>query len=99
MINLCWFKEFDSDFDTGSITDFLIDSVPYSKTKAIDYLKRGNKIASCPRKIKDPITKEVLRESFSVLSDGEYCWVNILPLLIEKYNIRLPEEFCKRIGD
>ena len=94
---LGWFKEFGTPENIGSIKEYLVDEVSYSKSIVIDYLKKGRKQASCPRKIKDPVTNEVLANSFSVYTDEEYYWIDILPYLIEKYNIQLPEEFIKKI--
>ena len=95
-IPLGWFKEFETFENIGSIKEYLVDEVAYSKSAVIDYLKRGKRQASCSREIKDPVTNEVLAKDFSAYTDGEYYWIDILPYLIDKYNIDLPEEFIKK---
>ncbi|MBB5226560.1 hypothetical protein DYE50_06440 [Treponema ruminis] len=97
--NISWFKEFGLDIDTGSIQDCLVNKVSYSKEKVISYLKKGKRIASCPRELYDPITKEFLENSFSVYTDGEYYWIDVLPKIIEKYNIQLTNVFVKKIEE
>lgn len=93
---LCWFKEFETEEHIGSIRDHFVDKVPYSKESVINYLKKGRKQASCPREIFEPITKEKMADYFSVYTDEEYYWIDLLPYLIEKYNIRLPEAFVMK---
>lgn len=93
---LGWFKEFETFENIGSIKDYLVDDISYSKATVIEYLKKGRRQASCPREIKDPITNEVLANDFAVYTDEEYYWMDILPYLIEKYNIQLPDDFIKK---
>lgn len=95
-IPLCWFKEFNTFENVGSINNYLVDSVLYSKKKVINYLNKGKRLASCPREILDPITNEKIADNFAVYTDEEYYWVDILSYLIEKYNIRLPEAFVEK---
>lgn len=95
-IPLCWFKEFNTFENVGSINNYLVDSVLYSKKKVINYLNKGKRQASCPREILDPITNEKIADNFAVYTDEEYYWVDILSYLIEKYNIRLPEAFVEK---
>ena len=98
IINLCFFQEFNLYSNSGSIRDFIVDKVSYSKERVISYLKNGKRIASCPRELYDPITKEFLVNDFSVYTDGEYYWIDVLPKLIEKYNLLLPEAFVNKIN-
>ena len=93
---LGWFKEFETIENIGSIKEYLVDEISYSKSSVIAYLKKGRRQASCPREIKDPITNEILADYFAVYTDLEYCWLDILPHLIEKYNIQLPEDFIQK---
>ena len=94
---ICWFKEFDLDTNTSSIQDCLVDKVSYSKEIVISYLQKGKRIASCPRELYDPITKEFMVNYFSAYTDGEYYWLDVLPSLIKKYNIELPKLFIQKI--
>lgn len=95
-IPLGLFKEFETCENIGSIKDFLVDEVSYSKSAVIEYLRRGKRQASCPREIRDPVTNEVIFNDYSVYTDEEYYWLDVLPYLIEKYNIQIPEDFIKK---
>lgn len=93
---LGWFKEFETLENIGSIKEYLVDEISYSKSSVIAYLKEGRRQAACPREIKDPVTNKVFANDFAVYTDEEYCWLDILPHLIEKYNIQLPEDFIQK---
>ena len=93
---LGWFKEFETLENIGSIKEYLVDEISYSKSSVIAYLKKGRRQSSCPREIIDPVTNKVFANDFAVNTDEEYCWIDILPHLIEKYNIQLPEDFIQK---
>lgn len=84
--------------DSGSIKSFLQKNADYNKDKVVSYLNKGKKIASCPKEAIDCITREPISPSFSLYTDGEYCWGDFLIYHINKYNIQLPENFLKKIN-
>lgn len=97
-IYLGFFSELNlSMADNGSIKSFIIDSVNYDKDKIIRYLKNGKKEAICPKVVYDLINKKIISTSFSVLTDGEYVWRNDLEYYIKNYNIKLPDDFIRKI--
>lgn len=46
---------------------------------------------------KDVITGESIKMECLGMNDGEYTWFNILAYYVKKYNLRLPEEFERKI--
>lgn len=84
--------------DQGPANSFIKETPRYNKSKVLEYLKSGKKIASCPRKAIDCFTGEKISDSFSIHSDGEYCWGDFLIYHLKKYDINLPREFLIKIG-
>ena len=97
MVSLCFFDEFGTNIKDGSIKTFLTDKVMYDKFSVAKYLRNGKKIASCPKSLIEPIKGSVIANSFAILSDDKYFWVENLADLVEKYNITLPKEFLKAV--
>lgn len=94
-----FFSEMQFKDNCGSIKDNLMDKVNYDKQKVIAYLSEKKRIAGCPREGIDCVTGKTISPSFLVYSDGEYEWCDFLIYHIEHYNVRLPEDFIKKIGD
>lgn len=98
MINIGFFSEMHvSMCDSGSVKNYIADKVDYDKKAVVNYLSSFGRQAVCPRYAIDCVTGEEIASSFSVNDDGEYCWPDFLIYHIEKYNIRLPEKFVKKI--
>ena len=93
-----FFSEMKLYKDTGSVNDYLVEKVNYDKQKVLAYLSSRKHIAGCPREGIDCVTGKVISPSFLVYNDGEYEWCDFLTYHIENYNIRLPEDFIKKIG-
>ena len=99
MTDIGCFKEMECYTDNGSIKNFIVDEVDYSKEKVINYLKNQKKIAGCPRPAIDCVTGDIISPSFSVYTDGEFRWCDFLLYHIEKYNISLPKSLLVKIGN
>lgn len=91
------FTEMETYHDNGSIKDYLCDSVNYDKKIVSAYLKGNKKIAICFRYAIDCISGETISSGFKVRTDGEFEWCDFLAYYVEKYNIRLPEEFIEKV--
>ncbi len=98
MRSIGFFSEMNLYQNDGSIKDNLVEVANYDKEKIIAYLKSQKRIAGCPREAIDCLTGEKISNSFSVYNDGEYKWCDFLIYHIEKYNIKLPEEFIRKAG-
>ena len=84
-------------FDNGSIKEYIVDSVNYDKKKIVRYLQSFKHKASCPKQAIDCITGETISPSFLVYDDGDYCWADFLVYHIEKYNIKLNDDFIRHV--
>lgn len=98
MKHIGWFSEMKIDsIDNGSVKNYISDKETYDKVQIIAYLKSQRRVAGCPRAAIDCVTGKEISPSFSVYTDGEYDWCDFLIYHIEKYNIRLPEDFIEHI--
>ena len=96
---LGYFSEMNLYEDSGPLSENIIEEVSYDKEKVIKYLLSQKRIAGCPKKTIDCGTTEVIANSFSVYSDGEYEWCDFLPYHIRKYNIKLPQDFIAKVNN
>lgn len=65
--------------------------------KIIYYLRHGRKDMVAMELAKDVFTGEVIPGGNIGMNDGQYSWCTYLAYYVEKYNLRLPEEFEKHI--
>ncbi|MCD7772495.1 MAG: hypothetical protein LUH08_00320 [Ruminococcus sp.] len=98
MIYLGLYSEMRLYADNGKLKDNICEEIDYDKKKVVDYLNAQEKIAVCPRVAIDCLTGEQIATSFSVYTDGEYEWCDFLAYHIQKYNVKLPEEFINKVG-
>ena len=87
--------------DNGISMKIHFDSVQFEgKERIVEYLKTGGKtvMVSMARPV-DRITGERINGllSLELMSDGNFRWYNDLAYHVEKYNLRLPEEFEKYV--
>jgi len=98
LISIGFFSEMNlSAHNDGKIADYIVDKVNYDKKAVIDYLKSFKHKAGCPKAAIDCVTGKEISPSFRVYNDGEYCWADFLIYHIEKYNIKLPQDFINKI--
>jgi len=96
-MNFITYREFYDDEDGISIYDYL-EKTPYSKQDKIARFLNSGKIEFARlSRVKDIFTGERIPREVLVMSDGEYYWANYLAWYVEKYNLRMPEEFEKYI--
>lgn len=76
----------------------LIATTPYPlKDQVVNYLKKGSPtIAGCyvPH---DAFTDKQIDTQFYGMTDGTYHWSNVLIYYVDKYNIKLPDDFINHI--
>ena len=84
--------------DFPSIKDHLSNGPYKGQGKIIHYLRKGgveDMISMAIRK--DIFTGKPLMEEDVGRNDGEFTWWTSLAYYVEKYNLRLPEKFEKKI--
>lgn len=92
-------EEFDPDLarDYPSMADNFASS-PYPEKDAIlAYLRSGSLEAIAGNQSTDVFTGESTGIPGSVRSDGTYRWGGDLAYYVDKYNLRLPDEFVNHV--
>lgn len=97
MIFIGRYDEFNPGKNYPSIREFFSDAPYEGQGRIIHYLKHGSEDMASFRLPKDVITGEIIPMSAIGMNDGEYSWFNTLAYYVEKYNLRLPEDFEKKI--
>ena len=71
---------------------------PYpGQEKIVEYLRNGNIDMISTASTVDCFTGKKIPGDKLGMNDGKYTWWNTLAYYVEKYNLRLPEEFEKHI--
>ena len=87
------YKEFCENDNDPSIHDYL-GKTPYSnQDKILHFLRNGKIELARLSRVRDIFTGERIPYEALVMSDGDYFWSNTLAWYVEKYNLRMPEEF------
>lgn len=97
MIGVDRFKEIYKDDSLPSIYDFIGEKTYKDKDLVLRYLKSGKKGAVAPAKIKDVITKEYIDIELCCYTDGYYAWRSDLIYYVDKYNLKLQDNFVNYI--
>lgn len=67
------------------------------KDKIIHFLNNGEMLYARLSRAKDVFTGERIPQEVLGMTSGEYDWPNYLAWYVEKYNLRLPEDFERYI--
>ena len=71
---------------------------PYeTKAKILEYLRNGNVHMVTASRIVDVFTGTTVNSELVFMDDGKYSWSSKIPYYVEKYNLRLPEDFERHI--
>ena len=97
MIILGKFNEFAPNMGFPSINDYLMDKPYDSKEKIIDYMLNGSVHMVTASKPIDIFTGNVINYDLVFMDDGEYSWTSKLIYYVDKYNLKLPEDFINHI--
>lgn len=69
-----------------------------SQDKIVSYLRRGKMIMVAAGASKpDVFTGEPIKGESGILSDDVYAWSSSLPYYVEKYNVKLPDDFEQHV--
>lgn len=93
------FKEFypRKDYGFPSIASFISDTPHPDKAAVISYLKSGGRgVAASTGVNKDVFTGDVFGLAENLRDDGEFQWSDTLAHYVDKYNLRLPDEFVAK---
>lgn len=91
------YEEFAPNMGFPSIKEYLQDEPYESKAAVLEYLNNGNVHMVTASKITDVFTGKKVNAELVYMDDGKYSWSSKLPYYVDKYNLRLPEEFEKHV--
>lgn len=75
-----------------------IQEKAYDKQQIIkNFLLNGNVEAARLSRVKDVFSGETIPREVLVMHHGDYRWSNVLAWYVEKYNLRMPEDFERYI--
>ena len=98
MKSLLLYREFAGDDPQyPSIRDSFSPDAYAGQEKIAAYLRRGRVTLCAPSVAVDVLTGERIEGRMCLMTDGEYSWNNALAYYVEKYNLRLPVEFEKKV--
>lgn len=97
MIFIGRFKEFCPNSDYPSIKNYFQSELYEGQDKIIQYLRNGKKTIVTAQVPHDVLTGKQIPMEKVGMNDGLYTWWSTLAYYVEKYNLRLPEEFEKHI--
>ena len=87
------FKEIFHDEKLPSLKDN-IDKKPYENINIVlNHLKSGEIVACAAGRARDVFTDKTITEELKLMTDGKYEWRSDIIFYVEKYNLRLPDDF------
>ena len=90
------YKELCPTKDYPSMKDYLLDAAYDGKDRIVNYLRHGNEDMCRMEVAKDVFTGEIIGTEIG-MNDGEYTWFDTLAYYVEKYNLKLPYDFEKKV--
>ena len=82
-----------------SIRSLMSDTPHPMKSKIIHYLSSAKVVAAAAGPMKDVLTGEYTGKELLVQSDGKYRWRSDTQYYVDKYNMRLPDDFIRHALD
>ncbi|MDO4490722.1 MAG: hypothetical protein Q4B85_06630 [Lachnospiraceae bacterium] len=97
MKSLCQFEEYGKGMGFPSIKSMFSAEPYYGKEKVVEYLKNGRKTFSATSVPYDFFTGDRIPIEKCGMTDGEYSWMSSLYYYVEKYNLKMPADFMKKV--
>ena len=97
MIILGKYDEFAPNMGFPSIKDYLHEESYDSKKAVLGYLRSGTVHMVTASKMVDIFTGETINEEVVFMDDGKYSWSSKLAYYVDRYNLKLPQDFEKHI--
>lgn len=79
------------------LKDSLAKEAYPGKSEVVRFLKNGTVDLARMSRVKDIFTGKVIPTEVLVMHDGDFYWSNTLAWYVEKYNLRLPQDFERHI--
>lgn len=97
MISLIQYEEFGPGLGLPSMSDYFVPKPYEGQRRIVQYLREGMRTYSSTGLARDCYTGEIIPGERCGMTDGEYSWNSVLPYYVEKYNLRLPEDFERKV--
>ncbi len=96
-----FFKELRHGDENGiSLKDLVNKNASMNEEKQVNYLKKGTVFIACAGIVKDVLNeKDGIIGSPHILTDGVWAWPADLIYYVEKYHIKIPDDFAKHMMD
>ena len=92
------FDEFGKGMGLPSMKDFFMDEKYEHQDDIVYYMRNyGKPGMAAPMLTRDFFTGEYSGGGLVHFSDGEYAWTSDLPYYVEKYNLKLPDDFIEHV--
>jgi hypothetical protein len=79
--------------DEQSIRDVMADVPQQNEQQIIEYLRKGILFIGCPGVAMDALDPSLVAGSPHTFTDGVWAWPGDLPYYVERYHVRLPNDF------
>lgn len=93
------YAEFNPGFDIKHKRRPLLKHHTRGQKVIAEYLKKGELVLAKAGKDEDVFTHERIPDEAGLRTDGKYSWNANLHYYVEKYNLKLPKEFEKKVLD
>jgi hypothetical protein len=91
-----FFRELShGDADGPSLAESMRDAPGADDDSIVEYLNEGVPFILSPGPVFDVMDGEGPVGTASILTDGEWAWPDDLAAYVEKYHVRLPDEFVQ----
>lgn len=91
------YEEFAPGMGFPSIKEHF-QAEPYdTKAAVLKHLREGNVHMVTASRIIDVLTGETVNGELVYMDDGKFSWSSKLPYYVDKYNLRLSEEFERHV--
>ena len=97
MKSLILFDEFGKGMGFPSMRDFFCKKPYDGMDKVVNYLKNGQVTYVSASENKDVFTNETLPGFRSGMTDGVYSWNSALSYYVQKYNLKLNDDFINHV--
>ena len=97
MISLILYDEFGKDMGFPSMKESFEEKPYEGQEKIAAYLEKGRPTYARASLPTDVFTGERIQGESCGMTDGEYSWISVLPYYVRKYNLRLPENFERKV--
>ena len=91
------YNEYGPGMGFPSMKNSMLDKPYAGMDRIISYLKNGQKTYAAAGRAYDFFTGEEIPGERCGMTDGVFSWVSSLPYYVEKYNLKLPQEFEKHV--